>query len=86
MSNSSLQELLDRRCKRSIAIILNVKEREADFLLPDEVQRKLRKVIIDQINEFCSLATDILESASRGVVFNELWLEKLEEIHSAVVK
>jgi hypothetical protein len=86
VTNSSLQELLDKRCKRSIAIILGVKEREADFMLPDDVQRKLRKVIIDQLNDFCSLATDILESASQGVVFNDLWLQKLDAIHEAVTK
>ncbi len=86
MSSSSLADLLDRRCKRSIAIILGVKEREADFLLPNDVKQKLRKVVIDQLNEFCSLATDILESASDGIVFNELYLQKLDEIHDAVVK
>lgn len=86
MGNSSLEELLDRRCKRSIAIILGVKEREADFLLPDDVQRKLRKVIIDQLNDFCALATDIVESASRGIVFNELYLKKIDEIHDSVMR
>ena len=86
MSNSSLQELLEKRCKRSIAITLSLKEREVDFFLPYEVQQKFRKVIIDQFNEFSSLATDILESASRGVVFNQIWLDKIDEIHEAVVK
>jgi hypothetical protein len=84
--DSGLQELLEKRCKRSIAIILSVKEREADFYLPNDIAMKLRKVVMDQLNEFCSLASDVLDSATSEVVFNSLYLDKLDQIHRAVIK
>jgi hypothetical protein len=83
-NNNNLQDLLDRRCRRSIAVILGVKEREVDKFLSPEVAAKLRKVIMDQLNEFSSLANDILDSATKDIVFNELYLEKLEAVHRDV--
>lgn len=82
---SGLENLLERRCKRSIAILLGLKEREIDPFLPPEAQQKLRKAILDQLNDFCAIATDILESSSQDVVFNELWLDRLEQMHSDIL-
>ncbi len=78
-------ELLAKRRDRVIAIVLGVKERECDQHLPPEVQAKLRKVVLDQMNEFCELALDLLRSESGSGIVNEHFLEKLDAIHAAVV-
>ena len=81
----ALKELLERRCRRAIAIVLSAKERDVDCYLPQDAQAKLRKVILDQFNDLTAMATDLLESAARGSVYNEFWLERIEAIHEAVV-
>lgn len=81
----SHKELLNKRRDRVIAIILGVKERECDEYLPPEVSAKLRKVVLDQVNELCDLASDLLRSEPEATVVNEIFLQKLEEIHEAVV-
>lgn len=82
---TALELLLKRRRDRSIAIILNVKEREADVHLPPEVARKLRKVVLDQLNEFHEVCVDVLESVDNGdVVLNERYLRKIDELHDIV--
>lgn len=83
---AGLRDLLDKRAKRSIAIILGVKERECDQYLTDAVSAKLRKVVLDQVNEFHGLVVDILDSVDNGeVALNEHYLTKLDDIHHAVV-
>lgn len=77
MSDDDYVKLLHRRRDRAIAIILGVKERECDFYLPDEVSRSLRKVILDQFNDFATIAEDL---ASSNVVLNQRYLEKLDSI------
>lgn len=76
---------LDRLAKtrnRVIKVILSYKERMCDQYLPDAVSAELRSVILDNVNELCDLAFDIIEAErpNPGVVFNELFLEKLEEM------
>lgn len=81
----ALTDLLAKRRDRAIAIILGVKERDCDSHLPPEARSKLRKVILDQINEFYEMAMDITRSLDTGdVTFNELYLEKLDALHSDV--
>lgn len=75
-----MRELLEKRCRRSIAVVLSAKEREADQYLSLDAQQRLRKVIMDQFNELTLLAIDIVESLESGSVVNELWIEKMEEI------
>ena len=74
-------DLIDKRCKRAIAIVLSVKEREADPFLTPEAQARLRKVILDQFHELADLASDVVDSMNGGLVLNELFLERLEEIY-----
>jgi hypothetical protein len=82
---SGTRDLLDKRCRRAIAVVLSLKESEVDKYLPPEVQQRLRKVILDQFNDLSALATDLLDSLERDSVVNELWLERIEQIHAAVV-
>ena len=82
---SGTKDLLEKRCRRAIAVVLSAKEKEADPHLPAEIQAHLRKVILDQFNDLLTLSMDLLDSLERDSIVNELWLERLEEIHAAVV-
>lgn len=85
--NSALMEMLAKRRDRSISIVLGTKERECDKFLPREAQQKLRKVILDQVNDLVDFAIDVCDSLDTGgVVLNELYLTKLDELHDAVVR
>lgn len=88
MTDSAITDLIDRRRDRAIAAILGVKEREADPFLSPEASRKLRKVVLDQLNDLTSLFGDLVGALSStqadGVVLNEFYLEKITEIHDAV--
>lgn len=77
MPDDDFTKLLSRRRDRAIAIILGVKERECDFYLPDDVSRSLRKVVLDQFNDFALLAEEL---AGSNVVLNQRYLEKLDTI------
>ncbi len=88
MSEGGVRELLERRKNRAIAIVLGVKERELDAQLTDEASRKLRKVVLDQFNDFSELCADLLESVggTGGVVLNEHYLQKLDAIYEATAR
>lgn len=75
------RELLEKRCRRAIASVLATKDL-ADPFLPPELQSSLRKVVLDQFNDFTSLAADIIDALERDSIVNELWLAKLEEMHA----
>lgn len=84
-----VKELIDKRCRRSIASVLGVKEREVDRYLPEETQRMLRKVLIDAFNDLANVCLDVFESfepTAGTVVVNEMWLERLDAIFAAVVE
>lgn len=86
MSSVVMTDLLAKRRDRAIAIILGIKEREIDPHLPPAARAKLRKVILDQLNEFYDLTLDLVATLDRDdVVINDLYLTKLTEIHEAVV-
>ena len=72
-------DLVNKKKDRCIAIILAVKERDCDKFLPPESQYRLRKVILDQLNELSSFAQDLMESVEDGAVFNQLYMERLNE-------
>jgi hypothetical protein len=81
-----IADLVARRRDRAIAVLLGIKEREVDKYLPPEAQALLRKAILDQLNDFHSLVMDVMRSLDTGDVgLNELYLDKLTEIHEAVV-
>ena len=89
MTDAVAADLINRRRDRAIAAILGVKEREADPHLPREAARILRKVVLDQLNDFASLVGDLLtavaEAPGDGLVVNDLWLEQIAQIHEAIV-
>lgn len=82
----ALEVLLRKRRDRCIAICLGVKERDVDSQLSPEARRRLRKVILDQFNEFYDLVVDIAGSLDNGdVLLNEEYLAKIDEVHQAIV-
>lgn len=84
--NQVLPEMLGKRRNRAISIILKVKERECDPFLTREQSQKLRKVILDQINDLVDFALDVYHSQDTGdVVLNDHYLEKLDKLYEVVV-
>lgn len=81
----ALTEVIARRRDRAIAVLLGVKEKEVDQYLPPEVRVRLRKVILDQLNDFHSLVVDVMRSLDNGeVVLNDLYMERLDDLHREV--
>jgi hypothetical protein len=81
----NVRELLGRRRNRSIAIILTEKEIQADPHIPTDASKQLRKVVLDQMNDFHDFCVDLIESYDTGAVtINQTWLDKLEEIHNYI--
>lgn len=81
----SMKDLMERRMKRAARTILTVKEIECDRYLPDEASRRLRTVVLDQLNDYRELCMDLLNTLDNGaVIVNENWLEKLDEIYDYI--
>lgn len=77
----ALENLLKKRKDRSIAIILGVKERDCDRHLPEQASLRLRKVILDQLNELYEIMIDVASSLDTGeVVLNEEYLGKIDQM------
>lgn len=73
---------LGKRRDRAIATILGFKEDECDYYLPDDVSKELRLVILDNINDVCDLAFDLMDDK---IDINQYFLDvldKLEEIQN----
>lgn len=85
-NNSALIDLLNKRRDRAIAIILRTKEQECDQYLPREQSAKLRKVVLDQINNLSDMVIDLMGSLqdNSGVILNEYYLQRLDEVHDMV--
>ncbi len=86
------EEILKKRRDRAIAIIMNIKEREIDPLLDqvsggDRAKRALRKVILDQMNDFYNMALDVASSGeAAGFEFNaETWEARLDAFEDRVL-
>jgi hypothetical protein len=70
------EKLVSRQRDRAIAAILDYKERECDRYLPEEVQKMLRKIVLDHVNDLTNFCLDLLD----GAMVNDLYLEKLDKI------
>lgn len=85
MQQQLLGDILARRRDRAIAIILGFRERECDSYLPPDVSHKLRKVVLDQLNDYHDLCSDLIRSLdSDEVVLNELFVQRLDSIHESL--
>jgi hypothetical protein len=82
----AVADMLAKRRDRCIAIVLGVKEREIDEFLPPEARSKLRKVVLDQINDLHDACVEVMRSFDTGdSVINQLWLDKINEMHDVIV-
>lgn len=79
------EDILRKRRDRAIAIVLGVKEREVDPFLEgqaggQQASHALRKVILDQINDFYDMALDVASSSGAGLYeFNpEVWAKRID--------
>jgi hypothetical protein len=81
--DDQIKTLLAKRRDRTIAIMLGFKERSCDQYLPQEVRVELRKVILDQINDFYELMLDLMNSVDDGsVMLNQEYLDKIDQIYA----
>lgn len=81
MEQDMVGDMLAKRRDRAIATILRVKETDCDKFLPVEAQRRLRKVVLDEVNDFFALCTDLMLSMEGNGIMNELYLKKIEAMH-----
>ena len=71
---------------RTIARILGAKEEEIDPFLPEDKQEDLREIILDELNYYAEFCMDIVGSVDDGtVILNEEWVQKIDELHEAVI-
>ncbi len=86
------EEILKKRRDRAIAIVLTVKERDIDPLLKqvqggDRASVKLRKVVLDQVNDFYDMALDVAMSGeAAGFEFNaDVWEQRFDRLEAILV-
>lgn len=75
------KQFLGKRRDRAVAILMSFKEREVDQYLPRDVSVRLRKEILDQVNDLVNTAFDLMGSG-----MNQEYLDRIEKIYDAVVK
>lgn len=89
MSSDTARAVLERRRSRAIKAILGVKEAVCDDHLPPGSSDQLRRVVLEELNDLVEVALAVLDGLEQrvadGVVYNELWLEKIDQIHAAMV-
>lgn len=85
------ETVIRERGKGTIVAILHHKEREIDPLLSDEQSARLRRVVLREVNGLVEFALEVLRSVDANpqgaqVVLNQHWLDKIDELHRAVVR
>lgn len=83
-NNSMATNLVAARGNRTTATILSTIETEIyeDIHVPDTVKRKVRQIILDQMNGYKDLVIDIVKSETS--ILNEHWVTRIDEIHEAI--
>jgi len=74
--------ILAKRRDRAIASFLSFKERECDQYLPNNISSHLRKKFLDDINDLCDIAFDLIVEDS--VVWNDEFMNRLDDIYRIV--
>jgi len=84
--SQELIDLIEKRKNEAIAIILRFKENECDTYLPENTKARLRKVILDQINDLANLSSTLMKSVNNDSVhLNSIYLDKISHIYDSVV-
>lgn len=79
--NSMAANLVATRGNRASAAILGWIEENLykEYEIDSTMQRRLRQQVLDQVNALKDLSIDIVKSET--AVINEIWVQKLDEIH-----
>ena len=77
--NTPTANLIAARGNRCSASILGWMEKNIYDSLSEEQRRMVRQVVLDNINAFKDLAIDVVKSDAAFV--NQVWVEKLDDIH-----
>ena len=84
--DETVRKILAKRRDRLIATILGAKEDFCDDFIPDDSAVEFRKVILDEINDYYDLCSDLLKSIQpETVVLNQYYADKLDEIYDRLV-
>lgn len=87
-------ELLKKRKDRAVAIVMSIIERDIHPLLNslpadkrEPAKRKLRKVILDQFNDFYDMARDVAMSGEAATFWfnDEEWERRLGQMYDAMM-
>lgn len=71
------------RCTATIMGFLEDTLYEKYPSISTEDQRKLRQVVVNAVNSFKDLAIDIVKSDQD--LINDIWVQKLDDIHQALL-
>lgn len=71
-----IQRALQSQTKRAIATILEVTDR-CDDHLPSDLSRRLRKSVLDAVNDLHRNTVLIVTAADEGMSVNELLIDRL---------
>ena len=71
---------IEAQKRRAIAEILEAKDQIADPYLSSDDSRRLRKAILDAVNDLHRNTLLIVEAAEEGMTVNELIIDRLAEI------
>lgn len=78
--------LVATRGNRATATILGTLENElySNFAIPEAMRKKVRQIVLDQMNGYKDLVIDIVKSDNAYI--NEEYVTKIGEIHSAIME
>lgn len=82
-----VKSIIESRSKRVCRVILDAKDEFCDANMDHEDSMVFRETVLDQVNDFKNLCIQLVEAVDVGAVsVNELWLEKLDEIHKQLCR
>ena len=80
--NTMAANLVQTRGNRVSATMLSWLEDNVYEFLEEDLQRRTRQMVLDNVNGFKDLTIDIVKSDT--AYMNQLWVEKLAEIHKEI--
>lgn len=80
------EAVLAKKRDRIIASFLSFKERECDQYLPPDVSQSLRKKFLDDVNDLCDLALDLIVSPDNPVIWNEEFINRFDTIYEKILE
>ncbi len=80
--NTMAANLIAMRGNRTTAVVLSWLEDNVYEFLDEDLQHRTRQMVLDNINAFKDLGIDIVKSDT--AYMNEIWLEKIDELHEAI--